>query len=254
MAESQATTTKRDTLNEVKTELLSMMETIHGICKEHDIPYFLSDGTLLGCIRHGGFIPWDDDIDIGILRKDYNRLRKVLKTSLPDKYKIETYKVRTHDKHNWLKVMYLDDFKWVDAQGESHQGISIDVFPYDYVPGKDRLSVPGKLFNRLSRIYYPKKIDGFMPVVRFVLNRLKLYNLYCPFNRKTNTITYGLETPFYGTKFFNVDEFFPLKTGNFEGKEFNIPKNPDHFLSEAYGDYMKLPDEKDRQIHMYNLH
>lgn len=247
------TSNNRDSLNEVKKVLIEMMETIKTICEENDIPYFLSDGTLLGSVRHGGFIPWDDDIDVGMLRKDYNRFKKVVKTSLPDIYKVETYRLNTHGKHNWLKVMYLEDFKWVDYAGESHQGISIDFFPFDFVPERGQLSVPGRLFNRLSRIYYPKVIDGPMPVVRFVLNRLKLYNLYSPFNKKTKTITYGLETPFYGFAYFDYDEIFPLKTGIFEGREFSIPKNPDHYLKNVYGDYMKIPDEEDRQIHYYNL-
>jgi lipopolysaccharide cholinephosphotransferase len=247
------TTNTNNTLKEVQTVLISMMETIHTICKENNIPYFLSDGSLLGSIRHRGFIPWDDDIDIGMLRKDYNRFKKVLKTSLPDIYKVESYNLNTHGKHNWLKVMYLENFHWVDSDGNRYKGISIDIFPFDFVPEKGQLSLPGQIFNRLSRIYYPKKINGPKPFIHFILNRLKLYNLYSPFNKETKTITYGLETPFYGWRFFDLDEIFPLKTGTFEGREFTIPKNPDYYLKTVYGDYMKVPDEADRHFHYHNL-
>jgi len=240
-------------LREVQKVLTSMMVTIDTICKENDIPYFLSDGSLLGCIRHGGFIPWDDDIDIGMLRKDYNKFMKVIKTNLPSIYKVETYKLHIHRKHNWLKIMYLDDFEWVGKDGDTRKGTSIDIFPFDYVQGVDNISPAGKIFNRLSRLMYPKKINNPKDFIASMVIRAKLYNFYCPFNKETDTITYGIETPFYGSAFFTKDEIFPLKTGTFENQQFNIPGNPDHFLTTVYGDYMKIPEEADRQIHMANL-
>lgn len=243
----------KDPLKEAQKVLTSMMVSIHAICEEENIPYFLSDGSLLGCIRHGGFIPWDDDIDIGMLRKDYNKFKKVIKEKLPAIYKVESYKLNTHGKHNWLKIMYLEDFKWIDQDGEIHKGISIDIFPYDYVKGIEKMSLPGKIFNRLSRLIYPKKINNLKDFIALIMVRAKLYNLYCPFNKETNFITYGIETPFYGFAFFKKDEIFPLKTGVFEHQQFNIPCNPDHFLKTLYGDYMKLPEEADRRIHMENL-
>lgn len=244
---------EKNPLREAQKVLTTMLGVIDHICKENDIPYFLTDGSLLGCIRHGGFIPWDDDIDMGMLRKDYNRFKKIIKASLPDIYKIETYSVNTHGKHNWLKIMYLEDFEWADADGKRHKGISIDIFPYDYVLEKEKISLPGRIFNRLSRIYYPRKVTNPKTFLHFILNRSKLFNLYCPFIKESNTITYGVETPFYGWVYFDVNEIFPLSTGVFEGQTFNIPKNPDYYLKVVYGDYMKIPDEKERQIHMSDL-
>jgi lipopolysaccharide cholinephosphotransferase len=243
----------KNPLKRAQKVLTEMLTVIHNICKDNNIDYFLTDGSLLGHVRHGGFIPWDDDIDIGMLRKDYNRFKKIIDSSLPDIYKVETYDLNTHGKHNWVKIMYLGDFEWVDADGERHKGISLDIFPYDYVLGKEKLSVTGQIFNRLSRVFYPKKITNPKDLLHTILNRSKLYNLYCPFMKETDTITYGVETHFYGIAYFDINEIFPLKTGIFEGQEFNIPKNPDHYLKNIYGDYMKIPDESDRQIHMVNL-
>ncbi|MFJ7729598.1 phosphorylcholine transferase LicD [Neobacillus sp. NPDC097160] len=240
-------------LKEAQNVMTTMMIAIHNICKEHNIPYWLTDGSLLGSIRHEGFIPWDDDIDIGLLRKDYDKLKKVLRVHLPDQYKIETYNLNTHGKHNWLKIMYLEDFEWVDTNGDHHKGLSIDIFPYDFVKGKNSFSIPGKIFNRASRLIYPSKVNNLKDMIVLLLNRSKLYNFYTPFIKETKTITYGVETPFYGLAFFDIDVIFPLKTGSFEGQKFNIPNKPDTYLTTMYGDYMKLPDEADRAIHMENL-
>jgi lipopolysaccharide cholinephosphotransferase len=243
----------RNPLKEAQMVMTTMMVSIHTICKEHNIPYWLADGSLLGSIRHEGFIPWDDDIDLGMLRKDYNKFKKVIGEALPNQYKIESYDLNTHGKHNWLKIMYLDDFEWVDTNGDHHKGLSIDIFPFDYVQGTDDISTFGKIFHRVSRLNYPSKVKNLKDLAALLINKSKVHNLYCTFNKKTSTITYGVETHFYGFAYFNLEDIFPLKTGPFEGQIFNIPNNPDQYLKTVYGDYMKIPDEKERQIHMENL-
>jgi lipopolysaccharide cholinephosphotransferase len=243
----------KDPLREAQMALTAMLKVVHDICKKHDISYFLTDGTLLGSIRHGGFIPWDDDADIGMLRKDYNHFKKIIETELPDIYQLESYTLHTTAKHNWLKILYMEDFVWTDSSGNQHKGLSMDIFPYDYVQEKGKISLPGKVFNRLSRIVYPSKVNNLKDLVIQGLNKAKLYNLYCPFNKETNVITYGIETPFYGWAYFEKDRIFPLTTGIFEGIEFNIPNNPDYYLKVVYGDYMKIPDVSEQQTHMSNL-
>ncbi|MEW9053530.1 MAG: LicD family protein [Neobacillus sp.] len=244
---------KGNPLKEAQSVMTTMMISIHNLCNEHQIPYWLVDGSLLGSVRHEGFIPWDDDIDLGMLRKDFNKFKKVIKDGLPKEYKIETHELNTHGKHNWLKIMYLDDFEWVDTNGDHHKGLSIDIFPFDYVRGKNQISLAGKFFHRISRLNYPAKVTSPKDALVRVINKASLQNLYLPFNKKTTTITYGVETHFYGFAYFDISEIFPLKTGPFEGHMFNIPHNPDYWLKTVYGDYMKIPDEQDRQIHMMSL-
>ena len=72
--------------------MLEMLKYIDGVCKKHNISYWLSSGTLLGAVRHGGFIPWDDDLDIEMLRKDYLKLVKVLGREIDSKYALQTHK------------------------------------------------------------------------------------------------------------------------------------------------------------------
>ena len=76
--------------------MLEMLKYIDGVCKKHNISYWLSSGTLLGAVRHGGFIPWDDDLDIEMLRKDYLKLVKVLGREIDSKYALQTHKTDTH--------------------------------------------------------------------------------------------------------------------------------------------------------------
>ena len=74
------------TVHDVHVVLLEMLKDIDALCRKHNIPYFLNGGTALGAVRHKGFIPWDDDADISMMREDFDRFREVVKTDLPDKY------------------------------------------------------------------------------------------------------------------------------------------------------------------------
>ena len=74
------------TVHDVHVVLLEMLKDIDALCRKHNIPYFLNGGTALGAVRHKGFIPWDDDADISMMREDFDRFREVIKTDLPDKY------------------------------------------------------------------------------------------------------------------------------------------------------------------------
>lgn len=245
--------TIRNPLKEAQKVMFDMLVHIDQICKDNDITYWLSDGSLLGSIRHKGFIPWDDDMDIGMLRKDYNKFKRVIRNCLPDKYKVETYKLYITGKHNWMKIMFLDDFEWVGSDGRELKGISIDIFPFDYVKGHSCISKPGMFFHRIAKLLYPNQITSIKSAIAAIVNRIKWHNIYCTFNRETSTITYGIETPFYGYAYFDKKDIFPLKTGPFEGRQFPIPNNADRILKNVYGDYMKIPREADWQIHMENL-
>lgn len=111
--------------------MLEMLTYIDGVCVQHDIPYWLSSGTLLGAVRHGGFIPWDDDVDIELLRRDYKRLLRVLRTEKEGRYRLQTHSTdngyffpfaKLRDMHSVLREN--DD---IDL-GFAYRGIYIDIF------------------------------------------------------------------------------------------------------------------------------
>lgn len=234
--------------------MLEMIKAVDLICKKEAIPYWLTDGTLLGSERHKGFIPWDDDADIAMLRDDYNRFKKVIDGQLPEKFKVETEMVHTHGKHNWLKILYLGDFEWLDWHGITRQGISIDIFPFDYVPVKNKITVREKLVHRVASIKYPPEAKGIKNKIRRSIYSSQLQNLYSRLNPKSDYITYGIETPYFGFAYFQLKDIFPLQQGIFEGEYLNIPFQPSHYLSTLYGeDFMKIPEEGKRQSHMADL-
>ena len=114
--------------------MLEMLTYIDGVCVQHDIPYWLSSGTLLGAVRHGGFIPWDDDVDIELLRRDYKRLLRVLRTEKEGRYRLQTHSTdngyffpfaKLRDMHSVLREN--DD---IDL-GFAYRGIYIDIFPLE---------------------------------------------------------------------------------------------------------------------------
>ncbi|MDN3019005.1 LicD family protein [Paenibacillus sp. BSR1-1] len=241
-------------LRRAQITMLEMLLVVDNICKTEEIPYWITDGTLLGSERHKGFIPWDDDADIGMLRKDYTRFKKVVESKLPKKFKLETETVHTHGKHNWLKILYLEDFDWIDWHGIKRRGISIDIFPYDFVNAPNKMSMKEKIVHRIASIKYPSEANNMKNKLRRVINKLQLQDVYSQINPKSDYVTYGIETPYFGWAYYNIHDIFPLKEGIFENERFKVPANPKHYLTTLYGeDYMEIPEEHKRQSHMTNL-
>ena len=122
-------------LHEVGLEILL---EIDRVCKKYDIPYFLCGGTLLGSIRHKGFIPWDDDIDIGMLRNDYEKFEECYIKEHSKKYYLHSIKT---DEDYWLSFIKIQknnttiNEKFIEKL-DTHKGIFVDIFPFDKVPDK----------------------------------------------------------------------------------------------------------------------
>ncbi|MFD3450486.1 phosphorylcholine transferase LicD [Microbacteriaceae bacterium 4G12] len=245
--------TIKDPLKEAQKVMLDMMICIQDFCEKHHIAYWLTDGTLLGSIRHKGFIPWDDDADIAMLRKDYNKFKKLAKKHFFGKYKIETKKENIQGKHNWMKLIYLDDFEWQDWNGVTRKGLSIDIFPFDYVTQKNKKTMLENIVHRFARIECPMQIKGCKDILQSIIYQSNLQNIYGLINKQGNVVTYGIETTFFGWAYFDVDGIFPLKQGTFEGHSFPIPGNYHKYLTDLYGDYMQPPDESEKRIHMTQL-
>ncbi|MFJ5713602.1 phosphorylcholine transferase LicD [Neobacillus sp. NPDC093127] len=247
-------TLQNSPLRQAQQTMVEMLLAVDYICKTENISYWITDGTLLGSERHKGFIPWDDDADIGMLREDYSRFKRVVEAKLPKKFTIETETVHTHGKHNWLKILYLEDFDWIDWHGIKRRGISIDIFPYDYVTEKGKKTAAEKLVNRIASIKYPAEANNIKNKLRRIIYKLEIHNIYSRFRTKSDYITYGIETPYYGWAYYNINDIFPLKEGIFEDHWFKIPGNPSHYLTTSYGEnYMELPEESNRQSHMADL-
>lgn len=232
-------------------ELVRMLDFVADICEKNDIPWWLSSGTLLGAARHEGFIPWDDDLDIVMLRKDRKRLDKILHSLDSEEY---FYQTITSD------VEYTNSFgKFRKKEGRiqtrnrrtkyyRYGGIGFDIFSIEKT---NRFSsYMAKFFY--TNLQHPTLYIKNRAVRRFMIRFVEVLNfgLLIPLLRLIGKINftgeyhYELGNGFYRSTFFEKD-IFPLKTAKFEGREFPVPNNMDAYLSRVYGDWRKLPSEKE---------
>lgn len=255
----------QEELRQVQMVELEMLIEVSRICKKCGIHYCISAGTMLGAIRHGGFIPWDDDADVAMLRSEYEKFRVACETELDqDRFYFQDY--RNTKGYRWgygkLRRKGTEFIRLNQEYMPYEQGIFIDIMPYDYVPE-----------NRVCR--YIHCFESFLfrktfwsavgrnskePVKRMVYSLLyripeeKLYGWYTKFiersNRKKSRYIRILTFPVPGKQMGYRTEWF-LKIGKvmFEGESLAGMKEYDAYLSYKYGNYMELPPEGSRKTH-----
>lgn len=253
---------------EVKKRLLDMLSAFDGVCREHGIRYSLDSGTLLGAVRHKGFIPWDDDVDLILPRPDYERLLNHPEWINAPYGIISPYK---HDAiHPFAKFV-----NWgIRAQEKELDGIAeeylwIDLFPADAVPDNrdDALALCVKQV-RLAKSYgrsiaNPDGVNDWLK--RIARKAMKpIYSLIYPSRKTFEALMVNAESIPYGTtknvsnliwpavikdRWFPADDFDNLIELDFEGRRFLSIPHWDDYLSGLYGDYMSLPPVEDRVSH-----
>ena len=239
--------------------MFDILCVVDDICKKYGIQYWLSSGTLLGAVRHQGFIPWDDDLDIEMLKEDYKRFMKVISAELPENLKLQS----TQSDHNYVApYVKIRDLKsrLYETLGKDcnykYRGIYIDVF---YIERNLKLFVriAAKLHGYVYKISYDSKSKkGYGYLCKRGLLIILRYLIY-PFLRVLARLL-GAKN-FYqclGAGFLGVrykKDLFPLKTINFEGRSFPAPANVDAYLTKLYGNYMKLPDLSKIEVHLNKI-
>ena len=253
-----------------KTQLimLDILKAVHDICEENNIRYWLSSGTLLGCIRYQGFIPWDDDLDIAMPRKDYEKFLEIAQDLLPKNLFLQTKLTDPAYPLNFAKIRRLGT-KLVEIgekENEDYfQGIFIDIFPCDNYPNEwfvkwMHWSVSfrnkRKRYKKgsLKRLLYMLYANVFMAVPVFISVQTRKYfsrhwRKYFYDKEDYPYLTYGIDcTRLYPTR---KDDIFPLKKSMpFENEYFYIPGNYERYLVGFYGsDYMEPPPVELRKVH-----
>ena len=256
-------------LREAQKLMVTILKDIDKICSENNINYWIESGTLLGAIRHKGFIPWDDDIDIGMLRQDYEKFVDVCDKRLPEDLFINNYKKNKDMICQWSKVVHKNS-EFIEESGVT--GLFVDIFPYDFydeegnvlkkkmklakryeinINSNKNFSKPFiKSLKKNSKILFCKFLSFFVKDKDFS----KFYNSCNEISRSSNiknnkVIGYGVEVSRYNN-FFNLDDIFPLKKIKFENIEVFAPNNVNNCLKEYYGEnYMEMPKKELRVYH-----
>lgn len=266
--------------SDMKKLLLIMLKDISETCEHNGLTYMLGAGSCLGAIRHKGFIPWDDDLDIMMPRKDYESLIRLLEAGkLGDKYEYNTPKRNEDCKNTFLKIYRKGtlDNELYNENTSFPKGIYIDIFPMDSAPkNKFQQSMKAIISDILKTIsicvlyaQYPSmKYKEFVysapntkkrykirlmigNVFKIIPHRLWVY-WFDKFNSSTKDT--GFTTIPTGRKHYKgeiqpTDVFLPVKYEMFEGIKCPIPGNTHAYLSSLYGDYMTLPPEDKRERH-----
>lgn len=259
---------------------LLLIDKIDEICRKLDIGYFICGGSMLGYMRHGGFIPWDDDIDVAMLRKDYDRFIQEAKPFLDDRFFLQT----RHDDPNipyLFSKLRLNNTEYITKYNEHrsfHKGICLDIFPFDFIPNdpkeqeafKEEVLKLSAAHNRVVNNQMPDPIDPIQPrnlkeryyhwygmAKRFFfrchsLNKTQQAYLDKATQYNSRAEELGLTTvasfvPSY--TYIKLEDLLPYQDVLFEGHRVKVPKRPDVFLKMQYGDYLQLPPKHNQVAH-----
>lgn len=247
--------------------MLEILKIVHNICKENNITYFLDGGTLLGAIRHGGFIPWDDDVDISMPRKDYEKFLCIAPNYLPEDLLLQTSETEPGYDQPFAKIRkkgtLLLEFNETGKENYNH-GIFIDIFPFDYykykwflqwnrweseIRGRRLKYKKGTLKRILITLYTHYLL--FIPV-EFSSQILKYLSRHKEYfsDEKAAFMTFGLE--WYECYITRTKDILPVKyvENVFENCGFCLPNNPKAYLTGYFGpDYMQIPPKEKQKTH-----
>lgn len=265
----------------LKKELLAMYVDIHRLCKAHHLTVMLCGGSCLGAIRHHGFIPWDDDLDLLMPRRDYEQLIRLLEQGkLGEKYEFDAPNAKTDAKNVFLKI-YRKNTRNVDIYSDEKmpfpKGVAIDVFALDAVPGTSLgqkmkgIIANGLQFISITVLYaqYPSQhLKEFMSLdpdmkrrYRFKCALGKLFGIiphrkwvwwfdrFVASEREDRPLGIPTGRKYYAGEIFPRDVYLPAQEVEFEGTKVYVPNKYDPYLRNLYKDYMKLPPVEKREQH-----
>lgn len=260
------------TLKHLQSLELMILKDFIKICEENNLTYYMYAGSLLGAVRHNGFIPWDDDLDVVMFRDDFEKFKEIFIASQNDKYELLCNETHRDYFHLLAKLMLKGtkfEESWVN-QVDFHIGINMDIFVLDDLSDnnfKRNYQLKKSFFYNKLLIMSKIKLDDLPFVTKIIthtgyyilnlfrikpstlnkrcLNFLKKYknsNAECVFDISATAEEYP--------QIFSKDDFKDIEKIQFEDINVNIPSGYDNILKSLYGDYMQLPPKEDRYNHI----
>ena len=269
---------KRKNFSEIQKIIWKIMGEIKPFLDNNHIEYYMLGGTLLGAVRHGGFIPWDDDIDIGIPREQYDFFLTTIAKQLPTYMEVNTF--YDDSSHHYYFARIVDtrfNLKRTGSEVERTENAWIDIFPLDGMPNNAVLRSLHKIRLLSARAFYhlatfdrvnlkrPNRPLSERIIIKFVQftgfgrnndekkwlwkidSLLKKY----PYNESNWVVNFMGQYKF--KEMFRKDKYGVGKLYTFEDSTLHGPIDADFILTQMYGDYMTPPDEKDKNAHAAEL-
>ena len=263
-------------LRALQLVLTEMMMDILNTCKENGIDVFLMGGSALGAVRHKGFIPWDDDIDLGMTRESYNQFIPVFEKHLSGRYILNAPNYSRNALARFPKILKKDSYMDTGLTDDPDLcKIFIDIFIADYIPENalfrklkgfrcnclefigGQVAMAEQLNDITKKHYLSGGRLGFM--IRYSTGKLFSFRNASHWHDRTDkAVQYkkgssllGLPTgsKHYFGEIFSKDVFLPVSDGEFEGHKVPLVHDPDAYLKNLYGDYMQIPPLEKRQKH-----
>ena len=269
-----------DEVEKLRSVFLKAFQDLEECCKKNDLTVMLIGGTVIGAVRHKGFIPWDDDLDVAMPRDDFEKLKKIFDNELGDKYILSSPNYK-NNANNRFPMMLVKDTLFVEAGNSPEDEVSkikIDIFIIEKVPENiihqkikglwcSLLMAMGSYEetyehqNEFFKNYMCKTEEGKKEYIKRI--RLgKLFSFFsfqrwmdivdkaCQYNCKTELMGIPSGRGHYFGEIRPAKTFLPVSKGSFEGLEVNLPGNPGDYISNLYGpDYMTLPPVEKRERH-----
>lgn len=265
---------QQESLKKLQDTELEILLVLSDYCSQHSIEWFLDSGTVLGAKRHEGFIPWDDDIDVGMLREDYERFLDLAKRGFPEGYSVHTIE-NTHGYAALFAKIYKNGTEFrtkENIESGNKQGIFIDIFPYDILSDdKQRRATQirnAQTWKYVSYLYHARSINvphkGILGKIEKIACIIAHHVLRATIRRETILdkwersllSTTESSTNQWGCLMsskvhpFAFSDLFPQKTALFCGHAFPIPNNAEKYLTTIYGDWRKQPPIGERKTHL----
>lgn len=241
---------------------LRLLDEFAALCEKHGFRYWLTCGTLIGAVRHKGFIPWDDDIDIAMPAKDFEAFLEIAQSELPPDIFLQTMKTDPGYSYHYAKLRDCNsciiEMHELDKPAH-HTGIYIDIFPKVPCPRLPHwlLTPLGRHILRSSVYICEMRKAGRTSPLRLALHRIKYVlckALWLLFRHPEGSYISSMPEDIVPGIFLRIKDTFPLGKVEFEGKAYSAPRNIDAWLRIEYGDYMQMPPpEKRTRPHIKKL-